>query len=796
MALQYKTRGMTPPQGKMRVYFSCHPSDFDQYFSLISEEILSRHNCAVWYDDCSEEAADEEALLNDLAQMQLFVMPITHRLLTTPNRAMDKEFPFAISRHIPVLPLMEESQQEELYQERIGDLQFLDRNAADTTAIPFEKKLDKYLSAVLLGEELTEKVRASFAAYIFLSYRKKDRSYAQALMRLIHQKRFCQDIAIWYDEFLTPGEDFNDAIEAAMKKSGIFAMVVTPNLVNEENYVLSTEYPMARREGMPILPVELVPTDRKNLEEKFADLPDCIDAGDEPALTDALKPLASGETGGDAKHNFYIGLAYLGGIDVEVDHDRAVKLITSAAEAGLPEAIEKLVNMYRSGEGVDRDMRIALSWQNTLCELCLQKYQDSLQNDRGKGHRRRKVTVSKGTKAKGLAALSALRDLHDYSYPLNDLETAQKAAHETIKICNVLQMRSSWWCCVAYNFLGNIAQNNGDMEKAAEWYRKARDGNAVRTIENRKHAPTVVTDLAISHIRMGDIYLEKSDRERAKGSYEAALKILERMERQVDTYQYESLRLNLADTHMHLGSICLEDGDKTAGKAHYEKAAALCAASAAETGDDLPKTRYAISCGILAQIYLGDDEYKTAEDYYEQAVSAAEQLEEKWGALHFNNELAESYDTLAELCTRRKDNAAATAWYIKSAARLENIVAKPEGAGKRELFAWTCYTLGETFSRENNPQQAVFYYEKAVAQYEILLDTAPSETIHKGLAAACYDLGLLKQDIALLERSRDLWHKLMTEYPQKQTYAAQHRQAVAAIRRMRLTGWIKKLFHR
>ena len=72
--------------------------------------------------------------------------------------------------------------------------------------------------ASLVSDEMAEKVRAAFDAYIFLSYRKKDRKYANELMRLIHKNDFCRDIAIWYDEYLVPGEDFNNAITEALKR--------------------------------------------------------------------------------------------------------------------------------------------------------------------------------------------------------------------------------------------------------------------------------------------------------------------------------------------------------------------------------------------------------------------------------------------------------------------------------------------------------------------------------------------------------------------------------------------------
>jgi hypothetical protein len=147
-------------------------------------------------------------------------MPVTTKLLTTENAALDAEFRFAIERHIPVLPLMQEGGLDELFSQKCGDLQYLDKakSARDLTEIPYEEKLKNYLESVLVSDEMAEKIRAAFDAYVFLSYRKKDRKYAQELMRLIHKNDFCRDIAIWYDEFLTPGENFNESIREALKK--------------------------------------------------------------------------------------------------------------------------------------------------------------------------------------------------------------------------------------------------------------------------------------------------------------------------------------------------------------------------------------------------------------------------------------------------------------------------------------------------------------------------------------------------------------------------------------------------
>ncbi|MBO5914184.1 MAG: hypothetical protein J6Q72_02455, partial [Clostridia bacterium] len=186
-----------------KVYFSCHKDDFDRYFKAISDEITKGRNCAVFYD-ADYDGDRGEKFYFDLSQMNLFVMPITTRLLTKPNRALGEELAIAIAKKIPVLPLMQESGLEELYKEKFGDLQFLDKNSHELGAISYEEKLDKYLSSILLNDETIKRIREEFDAQIFLSYRKKDRIHANRLMRLIHKNDFCRDIAIWYDEFLTP----------------------------------------------------------------------------------------------------------------------------------------------------------------------------------------------------------------------------------------------------------------------------------------------------------------------------------------------------------------------------------------------------------------------------------------------------------------------------------------------------------------------------------------------------------------------------------------------------------------
>ena len=62
----------------------------------------------------------------------------------------------------------------------------------------------------------------------------------------------------------------------------------------------------------------------------------------EKALHKKLKKFVLRTSENDPQHTFLIGLAYLDGINMEVDPEKAVQLITEAGNAGLEEAMRKL----------------------------------------------------------------------------------------------------------------------------------------------------------------------------------------------------------------------------------------------------------------------------------------------------------------------------------------------------------------------------------------------------------------------------------------------------------------------
>lgn len=744
--LLYKTRGDTTPKGKPRVFFACHGEDFRGYFQEITEEILKISDCAVYYYEPGEVALDEDFYLN-LAQMQLMVMPVTTRLLYTKNRAMDVEFAYAAKHHIPVLPLMQEPGLESRYHEKFGDLQFLNKYNNDPTAIPYTEKLKRYLQAVLVGDELAEKVRAAFDAYIFLSYRKKDRKFAQELMRLLHRDPQCRDIAIWYDEFLTPGEDFNDAIRAALEKSGLFVLAVTPNLVNETNYIMTTEYPMAKDAGKPVLPAEMVPTDPEALRASYDGIPKSVDPRDEGVLTEAmqaaLRELAIRENDADPRHNFFIGLAYLSGIDVEVDHERAVSLITGAAESGLTEAMEKLVNMYETGEGVKRDYMIAVSWREKLVaqarseyeqcktEACAARYFVCLWylgdawSDLADLKSAKKVyetmhsfsqarvdTTSSKTDIRRLS-ISCV-NLGDICVEEHDYVGAKQWYEKSLGLEEKLEeqgMLDARRCIfLRYVKLGNVCELELDPDGAKLWY-----ANALEILQEDAESGTVLDlrDLAYAYSNMGNIcsYMRSSgpkvNLEEANQWY---LKALELRQRLSENGTLESQR-ELAGSYRALGRICRLRGDLTGTKHWYTKALEI-GKKLAELDMVSDLRNLANVCSKLSHVYREDGDLQKNKELSIMSLEIRQRLAQT-DTIQALEDLSFSYSILGGNCEAEGDLPGAKQWGIKEAEIHQRLIIKGFEEAQGRLGA-CCYSLGRICKAQDDLTEAKYWYGKAL----------------------------------------------------------------------------------
>ena len=659
-----------------KVYFSCHKDDFDLYFKEIFDDVSRGRGCALFYDADYDGERDAKFLF-DLSEIKLFVMPITTRLLIEPNRAIDEEIDFAREHKISVLPIMMEKGLTELYRKRFGDLQFLDKTEQDKTALSYEEKLDKYLSSTLLTDETIKRIREEFDAQIFLSYRKKDRIHANRLMRLIHKNEFLRDVAIWYDEFLTPGENFNATIKEALSKSGLFVLAVTPSLleprideegIEHKNYIEEHEYPMAKdreREGkIAILPAELVKTDSVLLSQKYENIPDCVDSDDENALTEALlataKKLVDDENDNSPEHNYFIGLAYLNGIDVEVDHARAFEMIEYAANADYLEAIDKMIEMYKGGLGAERNYETAIQWHERKVALLRKRYDETP---------------------------------------------------------NEVTAKSLFWSII---YCGEAYKSIGNREEAKEKFRQAATfSESVKTSIEEK-----LTMQVASYQRIGDTYNAMENLKEAKKYYKKSLKIAEEL---VKVSDFLDSSLGLSGIYDRLANIyLLKEKARKAGR-YCEKAIEIAEKLAEEMNTLKSHETLSVFYVRRADIYSLARQFEMAKEYYEKALKINEELVVKRDTLRLVRQISYCYGKLGGICVVQKNHAQAEYYFEKSLKIDAEIVEKTNSVEARDDIAVSYENLGGLYLVECNFQKALGYYEKILPIREALFEETGSD---------------------------------------------------------------------
>ena len=751
---RYKTRGTSSPQGKSRVFFSCHPEDFETYFSEIADSILKVVNCAIWYQEDLQQTLDEEQLETDLGQMQLIVVPVTTKLLTRQNFAMDTVFPFAQKHHIPVLPLLQEIGLEELFGRRFGDIQFLDKRNQDPTAIPYKEKLEKFLESVLTGDELAARVREAFHAYIFLSYRKMDRKYALELMRRIHTIEECQSVAIWYDEYLTLGENFNQEIEAALKKSELFALVVTPNLLNEDNYVMTIEYPMARKFQKPIFPAEVTKTDSGELKKYYTDIPKSIDAHDKAALSkylvDTMQHLGVRENQSTPEHNYLMGMAYLSGIDVEVDSKRGYLLIREAAESGQEEAIKKLVNMYRNGEGVERNYEAAIVWQKKLVELRVKRFE------------------SENSEQNALRVADAYRRLGDYQYEKRDLKAAADSCTAVMRYTNDVGFQSSAskrYYSVSCGSMGDIRKAEGKLSEAAEFYKKSLELDT--QLASEMGTESARGRLSISYGRMGDIRKAEGKLSEAAKYYQNFREISEQL---VSEFGTVSARKGLSLSCSKMGSVLKEQGKLPEATAYYQKSLELVEQLALEMGTVQARGKLSVNYGSMGDILKAQGKLLEAAEYYRKFLRLAEQLVVETDIIDAREGLSLSYERMGDILLGEGTLLEAAVYYQKSLELRKRLVLETGTVNDRRSLSISYEKMGDVRKVEGKLPEAVEYYRKSLELAEQLAKETSTVKARRDLSIGYEKMGKiweaqgkLSEAAVYYRKSLELCEQLVSE---------------------------------
>ena len=808
--LTYQTRSGASTYGKPRVYISFFEPDRQGIVEELCSDVLNAGSYALFLYRDGVIPEDAETLETELSQMQLFVLVCTAGYLSEENRSRDAEIRFALGHGIPLLPVVLSDNVIDAFNDLcaglgIESLHCLDRNEYAGNDKGYRDRLKEYLEYFLIDDADVSRIREQFRSCIFLSYRKKDRVYARDLIRRIHRLKKYYDIAVWYDDYLVPGRSFEDEIFAAMDASDLFILAVTPNIyarnaLNEDNYVVRKEYPEAVKRGKRIVAAELEKADRNALMLRFENIPECVSAYDELALSGALTALDGSEKENDAAHRYYIGLAYLNGIQAEVDPERAFTLISSAADDGMEEAMDRLVRMYRSGIAVTRDYGKAIGWQQRIIDQAAMRVQkeDSVENVSSllfrlgqMGNYRREIRDDEGAEetytemletAEKYADLYHLSGLYrDVSVSCNkigdiclerkDFGRAQHYFEKGWRAAGVLRDEkpdevSQRDYAVSCQKLGQACEMQGSHGKAKEFFTEA--CSIVSGLMEKEPTASNIRDVYVLYGMLGDVSCKLHDAAGAEGYYRRSLKLRETVEKETGA---DWAKRDLSVIWEKLGDLYALTGQNREASDAYEQAVYSANELFEKTALPVHEEELSKICTKAGEYHLKVQDYDEAVYYLEAAMEIDEKRQGDASTAEYRRDLSVVYNRLAMVFRETGETDRAREYYLKD-YRISKELAETTGTEEaRRDYELSCNYLGGVCRDLGEETAAGRYYAEGISAAEELVRETDDPVHRDDLAVLCYNFCRVTYDSELLRKACGIWERLHREHPENTTWA-------------------------
>lgn len=701
----YRVRGDFSPNGLQKVFFSFYPEDKER-MEKIADDILDISNCAAWYHEDSMTADDIN--LDDLGmklqEMKLFVVIVSTNYLANDSLAKNWEYRFAMEHHIPVLPIAVESGLEEYFaaemnriHEGYGDIQLLRSEVTDRTEISYYQKLARDLGAILLENEEVERIKQAFSGKIFLSYRKKDRRYANELMHTIHDIPSLRNVSIWFDEFMSSGEKWSDQIGDALKQSDVFLLLVSPSITEPDNYVIREEYPAARKQDKTIVSVgknedkSKLP-DIEDLRQIFPGLRVLVDGDNADELESVLQEITA-ETESTPETDYLIGLAFFNGIEMERDTEKAISLIVASARQNFPEAVEKLAEMYWKGDGIAVNYENSILWRKRLVDLYEKKFDEIKEPGEMLGY------------------FDALERLATCLYELSSFRDSLLYAKQLAKLMEKITFFSDsldfqHFYARAYDLCGKNCRRLGLYDDAlayADKYQKL----AKKQYE-QKPSTDNLHNISVACERVGDAYYAVGDFEQTECWYLKALEIDRRIDEEqksiASAFTLSASLLVLGDVHIRCGNY------KKADQIYAEAVQLRKRILAAEDTDEHQK-QYGEAVLARGTALLLNGETGEAGKCFSRTKEIFGNLAEKYGTIEAQHAYSVALNRCGKICEENRDFTQARECYIESLEIRRKILAKI-----RSTEAVYEYALVRLFKAKASRQ--LFDSSSAKADYE------------------------------------------------------------------------------
>ena len=314
---------------KPKAYICAHPQDLPQYKKMLADTLQRLLWCEIYTDD--ELTNDRFIHYWLLRDMRLFLVPVTRQLLTEKSIAMRK-IRFAREHQIPVIGWLMEDGLEELFLKCCGPIPYLRR----------EESPDVFLKEFRMDRKTVLQIRDAFDGMVFLDAQPCDSRFVRHMQRLIHQCACCDNLG--FSPYPQP------------KEGQIYVLVLTEQMLKHPELALQ-RYETAKALNLPTIAVTMYALDFERIQAVFPWVTQTVDPYDEGeleyVLMDALEQAGIRYSFEMTEEQMYLlGLAFLNGIDMEMDRSRGIAYIRQAAFAGCDEAKRKLEVLQHLGDGV------------------------------------------------------------------------------------------------------------------------------------------------------------------------------------------------------------------------------------------------------------------------------------------------------------------------------------------------------------------------------------------------------------------------------------------------------------
>lgn len=751
MNLNVITRDNSPYQGKPKVYISYYEADRKIVAESIAAMFLKHRNCAVYYADEVDSVLSIDEKVEIFKEMRVVVFPVFAEKLFSIAKA-GSDFELCRQEHILVLPMLMDNTENaafyEKYQEVFGDYQLLMPNIVDSSKISFDEILEERLRRIfsldcdpesyhvyrregLFPDKLKSIILSAFRGSVFLSYRKSDRKLARKLINSIRSEPDLIDVMIWFDEYLVPGENYNDELQQRISECDVFLILGTEAAVQEDNYILKHEYPEARNAEKLMILICVDKSVEIQCRQCFSYAQTVIETGQLSSVGRVLVEILREKKGKmDAEpyeKSYLLGKAYLEGVLTETNRAEGVRLLEQAADGGHVPAMRLLAHLYHEGIGVATNPEKEFAWL-TKAANTVKDGMESVQHD-----------------------FKELHDLIDLNWQQGDIrlrqvdyEGAFKCYSRMLEVARIIRkfdsddLSFSTYETMALNKLANVRTYQGRLCEAREYLEEA-----LKIRENIDHQALRLggdIDYAETLMMLGNI-------ERGEKNYFAALHYYHKSldaAKEHDKYVFSSRAYDLmCDVSESIGIIAVEQGEFQKAEAAFAEELKLGKSFEKEFGEEK-----AIMFEMAALRRLGDvacavgDLLRGAE-YYCQSVEYARKFNQNQKTYSSLGELLDILLAAGRSLYQIKNYSQAKV-YLKE---IDEFILESESSKENEKAAVypksaaeVCKLLGNIAYMENRPVHSRAFYKRMSVYCHEVFSQEKSDNNMMELAAANYKI--------------------------------------------------------